>query len=106
MASGYTVDVEQLREHANRLEALKDRFDAVLSASSYIEQDDEAYGTLCAWISGCLEQRHQDQDGMVERAQSNLEKAAQAVRDCAADYESGDEDTKTSFSDLESQLFN
>ncbi|MEU6246629.1 type VII secretion target [Glycomyces sp. NPDC047010] len=106
MASGFSVDAEQLREHASQLDALKDRFDAVLSASSFIEQDDEAYGTLCGWISGCLEQRHQDQDDMVTRAQSNLEKAAQAIRECADSYESGDEETKGSFSDLEAELFN
>jgi hypothetical protein len=62
MVDGFNVDPEELRGHANNLEAIKQRLDAVMDASTHIEQDDEAYGTLCGWIAGCLESRHQTQD--------------------------------------------
>jgi hypothetical protein len=53
--------LEELRAHAGHLEWLKG-FDAVMNASTHVEQDDEAYGLLCGWISGCQELCHQDQD--------------------------------------------
>ncbi|SDE52422.1 hypothetical protein [Glycomyces harbinensis] len=106
MGSGYTVDPEQLRQHASTLEALQDRFAAITSASSYIEQDDEAYGLLCGWISGCLEDRHQRHATIVEYVAENLGLAAQAVRACADDFETSDEDTGRAFRELESRMGN
>jgi len=104
MGTGYTVDPEQLRQHASNLEALQDRFDAIKSASTYIQQDDEAYGTLCGWISGCLEDRHQRHSGIVDYVAENLGMAAQAVRACADDYDASDEETSGSFGELESRM--
>ncbi|WP_026925420.1 type VII secretion target [Glycomyces arizonensis] len=104
MGNGYTVDPAELRTHAGNLEALRNRFDAIKSASAYITQDDEAYGTLCGWIAGCLEERHQDHEELVDYLAENLDIAARAVRSCADDYEAGDEDSKGSFDELDGRL--
>jgi hypothetical protein len=106
MGAGYTVDPEELRAHAGNLAALRDRFEAVKSASSFIQQDDEAYGLLCGWISGCLEDRHQRQDSLVDFVAENLAIAAEAVRGAADDYDSSDTDAYGSFSELQDRLGN
>jgi hypothetical protein len=90
MADGYTVKPEELRRHATNLDSLKARFEAVKSASTHITQDDQAYGLLCGWISGILEGRHQEQDSLLDFAASNLDLAAQELRDSATDYEEMD----------------
>jgi hypothetical protein len=90
MGDEFTVDVAQLRTHAGNLDALKDRFAAVKSASTHIAQDDQAYGLLCAWISAVLEGRHQRQDQLVAFVEENLGLAAQSLRDSADDYEEMD----------------
>ena len=105
MASGHSVNPDELRDHANQLEALGDRLQAVQDASISIVQDDEAYGVLCGWISGLLEERHTEQDRLVNKAYSNLSKAATELRATADDYEAADSDTRASFDDLEGQLY-
>ena len=42
MADGFNVEPEELRSHANNLEAIKQCLDAVMDARTFIEQDDEA----------------------------------------------------------------
>jgi hypothetical protein len=106
MGNGYTVDTEQLRSHAATLDALKDRFEAIKTASSFIQQDDEAYGLLCGWISGCLEDRHQRHSTIVDSVVENLGLAAQAVRSCADDYETSDDETRGALSELENRIGN
>lgn len=106
MGEGYTVEPEQLRDHATNLETVKARFDAVNSASSHIAQDDEAYGLLCGWIAGVLEDKHARQDELVDYVAENLGLAAEAVRGSAEDYEDADGQSGTSFNDLQSQIGN
>lgn len=104
MGTGYTVDPEELRAHASNLEAFKDRLDAVMNASSHIEQDDEAYGLLCGWIAGCLESRHQTQDRIAAYLAENFTIAAEALRSCAEEYETSDTESQTAFAELEGRL--
>jgi hypothetical protein len=104
MGSGYTVDPEELRAHARYLETLKERFDAVMDASNYIEQDDEAYGTLCGWISGCMESRHHTQDRITSYLAENFTIAASALRAAAEEYETSDSDSGTAFSELRDRM--
>jgi hypothetical protein len=106
VAGGFEVDPAELHAHAGNLEALQQRFEAIASASSFIQQDDEAYGTLCGWISGCLEDRHQRQDSLMAFVAENLGIAAQAIRDTADGYETSDGDIYGSFGELESRLGN
>ncbi|HEY8372663.1 MAG TPA: type VII secretion target [Pseudonocardiaceae bacterium] len=87
MADGYHVDVEQLRAHARNLEAIKERFAAVKAASAHIARDDQAYGLLCGWIAGVLEERHVKQDELLARAEENLALAAQELQATANEYE-------------------
>ncbi|MCH7233048.1 type VII secretion target [Glycomyces sp. L485] len=102
--SGYEVDPEQLRSHASNLENFSARFDAVLGASSHIAQDDEAYGQLCGWIAGILEDRHVRQDNLVTYVQENIALAAESIRAAADAYEESDNDASVSFDDFASQL--
>jgi hypothetical protein len=104
MAQGYIVDPEQLRAHARNLDELKSRFEAVKSASSHIAQDDEAYGQLCGWISGILEERHSRQDGLVAYVEENISLAAEAIRASADAYEESDKDSSLTFEELTAEL--
>lgn len=104
MGTGYTVDPEELRTHAGNLEAIKQRIDAVMEASTHIEQDDEAYGTLCGWIAGCLESRHQTQDRITAYLGENFTIAAEALRAAAEEYETSDVESRTAFTELEGRL--
>lgn len=104
MGDGYTVDVAQLRQHANNLDSLKGRFAAVKSASTHITQDDQAYGLLCGWISGILEGRHKKQDELVAFVEENLNLAAQEVRGSASDYERSEASASKAMQDIHGEL--
>jgi hypothetical protein len=101
---GYQVDPETLREHARNLENFKTRFEAVKNASAHIAQDDEAYGQLCAWIAGVLEERHTRQDGLVAYVEENIGLAAESIRAAADAYEESDKDSALSFEEFASDL--
>ncbi|GAB3656300.1 type VII secretion target [Glycomyces tarimensis] len=104
MAGGYIVDPEQLRAHASNLEQFRARFEAIRSASSHIMQDDEAYGQLCGWIAGILEERHVRQDGLVDFVEENIALAAESIRAAADAYEASDNDSALEFDDFTSRL--
>lgn len=86
MGDGYTADPEQIRTHAKNLEVLRQRFDAVKTASAHIAQDDQAYGLLCGWIAGVMAGRHNKQDELIAYVEENLSIAAKSLRDTADDY--------------------
>lgn len=104
MGTGYSVDPEQLRDHAKSLESLKDRFEAVRTASSHIEQDDEAYGLFCVWMTWVMDGRHQRQDELVDYLAENLGLAAEALRGTAGDYEDSDDQSSSSLDDLRARM--
>jgi hypothetical protein len=104
MGNGYTVNPEELRTHAAHLDALKDRFAAIKSASTHITQDASAYGVLCGWISGILEGRHQKQDQLIAFAEENLALAAQSLRDSADEYEAKDGDAAKAMNAIQGDL--
>jgi hypothetical protein len=87
MNDGFTAIPDELRTHATNVDALRERFADVKGASSYITQDDQAYGLLCGWISAVLEGRHQKQDELIGKAEENLALVAKSLRDTADDYE-------------------
>ena len=87
---GYNVDVEQLRAHANNIETIKARFEAVKSASSHIAQDDQAYGLLCGWISAVLEGKHTKHTDLLDYVAETLTLVATALRSTADRYQSAD----------------
>jgi Excreted virulence factor EspC, type VII ESX diderm len=103
MAEGFTADTEQMRRHAQRIEALRDRFDAVKAASAHIAGNDDAYGVLCRWMVWILEERHTRQDELIAYAQENLSLAAESLRAAARQYEDTDSDNEATLSKLARQ---
>lgn len=104
MAEEFTVDTEQMRRHALRVEALRDRFDAVKAASAHIAGGDDAYGVLCRWMVWILQERHARQDELIAYAQENLSLAAQSLRAAARKYEDTDSDNEAVLSRMARQL--
>jgi hypothetical protein len=87
VVDGYQVVPDEVRRHAANVEAIVARFAAVKSASGHIARDDQAYGVLCGWISGILEDRHGRQDDLVAYVEENLTLVAKALRETADYYE-------------------
>ncbi|GAB3655167.1 hypothetical protein [Glycomyces tarimensis] len=76
-----------MRRHADTLDGLRYRTEAIRFASTLMPRDAAAYGTMCGWIADCLEDRTQRQDGLVEYVAENLRIAAGNLRTAAAAYE-------------------
>ncbi|GAA2606030.1 type VII secretion target [Paractinoplanes durhamensis] len=92
MADGFAVDAQEIRAHAAKLEALRQRFGAIKSASASIGSNDAAYGILCSWMAGILERRHQRQNELYAHVEANLGRAADALIRTSQEY--GDIDDK------------
>jgi len=84
------VDAAQLRRHAGNLQTLRDRFDAVQSASASIAYDDAAFGMLCSWLPAMLAARHRRQDELVAYLSENLALLSDDLHAAATDYEGTD----------------
>jgi hypothetical protein len=91
MTDGFSVDAQQIRAHAARVDAVQQRFAAVKAASAAIAQDDAAYGILCAWMSSILEKRHVRQDQLFAYVEENLRLAADALIRTGQDYDEADD---------------
>ena len=91
--NGFTVDPDQLRTHAGHVQDLRSRFGAVKGASAHIAGDEAAYGLLCGWISGVLEERHTHQDELLAYVEENLSIVAERLGATAAGYEGAEADT-------------
>jgi hypothetical protein len=100
MGDQFHVDIQQLRTHAQNVQAVRQRFDAVQSASSHIAQDDRAYGLLCGWISGVLEGRHQKQDELLAFVAENLDMVSQELELTADAYDTVDNDNADRISQI------
>jgi hypothetical protein len=92
VADEFSVDPEQLRRHADTVEAVRARVAAIQGASAAISADSAAYGTLCGWIAGILEGRHAEQDELTAYVEANLSLAAAALRSASSAYERTDDD--------------
>lgn len=88
----FQVDIEQLRNHARNVQAVRQRFDAVQAASANITQNDQAYGFLCGWIAGVLEGRHRKQDELIAYVAENLDIASRELELSADAYDTVDND--------------
>lgn len=80
VGAGHPVDPEQLRAHATNLDALRERFGTVRTASQQIEQEQAAFGPLCGWIFTGLGDRHVRQDELIAYVEENLRLAAEGLR--------------------------
>lgn len=92
MGEQFHVDIQQLRTHAQNVQAVRQRFDAVQSASAHIAQDDQAYGLLCGWISAVLEGRHRKQDELLAFVAENLDLVTRELELTADAYDTVDND--------------
>jgi uncharacterized protein YukE len=104
MSAGIEVEPEELNAHANHLRALHERFAAIRDASSHIAMSADAYGQLCQMLPPLMEERHQDQDAGMAALAENFELLAQAVEECAADYQAADEVSAEDFATLEDEF--
>ncbi|MCD0442265.1 ESX-1 secretion-associated protein [Glycomyces sp. A-F 0318] len=91
MADHFDVVTDDLRAHAGNIDAIRERFAAVLGAINSVSQDDEAYGIICQFLPPILADRQEEQKELTAMAQENLELLAEAVRATAEDYEAADE---------------
>jgi hypothetical protein len=87
---GFNVDIQQLRTHAQNVQAVRQRFDAVQAASSQIAGDGRAYGLLCGWISAVLEGRHHKQDELLAYVAESLDIASRELELSADAYDTVD----------------
>jgi hypothetical protein len=91
VSDGFSVDAQQVRAHAAKVESVQERFAAVRAASTAIVQDDAAYGLLCGWMAGILEARHAKQDELYAYVEENLRLASEALVRTSQDYEASDD---------------
>ena len=91
MNDGFSVDAQQIRAHAAKVDGVRQRFAAVRAASSAIVSDDAAYGMLCGWMAGILEARHAKQDELYAYVEENLRLASDALVRTGQDYELADD---------------
>lgn len=92
MSDGFAADANEIRAHAQHIEALRARFGAVKAASAHIRQDDAAYGLLCGWISAVLEGRHTRQDELIAYVEENLSLVSDGLRKTADGYDTTESD--------------
>lgn len=76
-----------IRDHADRVEELRYRLEAVRFASTLIDRGDITDSPMFAWLHASLEQPVQRQDGIVEYLTGNLEIATRRLRATADAYE-------------------
>jgi hypothetical protein len=91
VADGFSVEVQEIRAHAAKIDALRQRFGAIKSASSAIAQDDAANGILCSWMAAILEHRHGRQNQLIAYVEENLALASEALIRTGQEYEGVDD---------------
>jgi len=104
MTTDVDVDPDDLVTHAANIDALRERFGAVLSAMDSVVQDDEAYGIICQFLPPILAGRQDEQKELTTMAQENLELLAQALRDTADSYTAADEAAAEEQRQIENEL--
>jgi uncharacterized protein YukE len=98
------VDPEALRQHASRINGLKERIQMVRDASGSIAQADDAFGPLCEWIAPILEEKHGHVDELIDQGIHNLETHVTALNGSADDYETADADAASDFENLAGEM--
>ncbi|MFC4337061.1 WXG100 family type VII secretion target [Salininema proteolyticum] len=104
MADGIQVEPDDLRNHAARIDQLRDRFQAIKDAMNQVQQDDEAFGILCQFLPPILQWHHDDQTDLTDLAEENLDLLAQALNHVATQYEDTDTAVGNSFDAILKEL--
>lgn len=100
MSSGIEVDPEELRTHAGNIDGLMARFETVKAASAQITAAPDAFGPLCEWMAGILEEKHQMVEPLIDKGRDNLGTHVEALRTCADLYEESDASAGSDFDKL------
>ncbi|MEV3935040.1 type VII secretion target [Glycomyces sp. NPDC049804] len=100
MSGGIEVDPEELRTHAGHIDGLIQRFETVQAASAEITAAPDAFGPLCEWMAGILEDKHQMVEPLFGKGISNLGTHVEALRTCAELYEESDAGAGSEFDRL------
>ncbi|WP_026923209.1 type VII secretion target [Glycomyces arizonensis] len=90
MSGGIEVDPEELRTHATHIDGLVQRIETVKSAAAQITAAPDAFGPLCEWMAGILEEKHQMVEPLFDQGMQSLGSNAEALRVCADVYEDSD----------------
>ncbi|WP_335987929.1 type VII secretion target [Glycomyces sp. MUSA5-2] len=104
MSDHFEVVSDDLRTHAVSIDAVRERFDSILSAIDTIAQDNEAYGIICQFLPPILQGRQDEQKELTTMARENLELLAEALRTTADSYDSADEDVAAAHRDIQNSL--
>ncbi|MFG3339131.1 type VII secretion target [Glycomyces sp. NPDC048151] len=100
MSSGIEVDPEELRTHAGHIDGLMQRFATVKDASAQITAAPDAFGPLCEWMAGILEDKHQMIEPLFDKGKDNLGTHVEALRTCADLYDESDASAGSEFDKL------
>jgi|SRR4051812_14530666 hypothetical protein len=84
--AGFVAELQEIQSHAAKLEAFRQRFGAIKSASLSISSDEAAYGVLCGWMAGILGRRQQRQGQLLTYVEDNLSLAATALMRTSREY--------------------
>ncbi|GIE26999.1 hypothetical protein Ait01nite_000440 [Actinoplanes italicus] len=90
MSDGFIADPAQIRAHAARVAAIRERFGAITAASAAITRDDAAYGLLCGWMAGILGERLDSQRTIHAYVEENLHLAEESLLRTGRDYDDVD----------------
>lgn len=104
MSNGIEVDPEELRTHAGHIDGLIQRYETVKAASAAITAAPDAFGPLCEWMAGILEEKHQLVEPLFDKGRNNLDTHVQALRTCADLYEESDASAGSDFEKLSGGL--
>ncbi|WP_026924961.1 type VII secretion target [Glycomyces arizonensis] len=104
MSDRFSVVPDDLRGHAANIDAVRERFSAVLSAIDTVSQDNEAYGIICQFLPPILANRQDEQKELATLAQENLELLAEAVRSTADDYDAVDEAVAGEYNSIQGEI--
>ncbi|GAA2168208.1 MULTISPECIES: type VII secretion target [Glycomyces] len=104
MSDHIDVVTEDLVTHASHIDGLRERFAAIQSAIDSVEQDNEAYGIICQFLPPILAGRQADQKQLATKAEGNLERLAQALRDTADSYTAADEAAAQEYEQLQGEI--
>lgn len=104
MSDHIDVVPEDLAAHASHIDALRERLGAIQSAMDSVRQDDEAYGIICQFLPPVLADRQADQKRLSVKAQTNLDRLAQALRTTAESYTAADESSAAEYRRIEAEI--
>lgn len=97
MTGGFAVDVWTLRAHASAVDESADSVDGCRRAAATVELGRAAYGRLCQVIPHLLESVQESIVDSLEETACQMQRAADALRAVAGQYDQGDQRAASRF---------